>query len=184
MFSYVTLEQRVPQDHPLREIRRLTDVVLASLSASFDELYSASGRSSIAPEYVLRALLLQAFYSVRSERQLVEQLDYNLLFRWFVGLGMDDAVWNHAVFSKNRDRLLTSEVAQQFFAEVNKQARRFMSDEHFTVDGTLIQAWASQKSFRKKDGSDGDGTNFHGQKRANETHESTSDPDARLYKKS
>jgi len=184
MFSYVTLEQRVPQDHPLREIRLLTDVVLASLSAAFDELYSASGRPSIAPEYVLRALLLQAFYSVRSERQLVEQLDYNLLFRWFVGLGMDDAVWNHAVFSKNRDRLLTSEVAQQFFAEVNKRARRFMSDEHFTVDGTLIQAWASQKSFRKKDGSDDDGANFHGQKRSNETHESTTDPDARLYKKS
>jgi transposase len=184
MFSYVTLEQRVPQDHPLREIRRLTDVVLGSLSSAFDELYSASGRPSIAPEYVLRALLLQAFYSVRSERQLVEQLDYNLLFRWFVGLGMDDAVWNHAVFSKNRDRLLTSEVAQQFFAEVNKQAKRFMSDEHFTVDGTLIQAWASQKSFRRKDGSDDDGTNFHGQQRKNETHESTTDPDARLYRKS
>jgi transposase len=184
MFSYVTLEQRVPQDHPLREIRRLTDVVLVSLSAAFDDLYSASGRPSIAPEYVLRALLLQAFYSVRSERQLVEQLDYNLLFRWFVGLGMDEAVWNHAVFSKNRDRLLTSKVAQQFFAEVNKQAKRFMSDEHFTVDGTLIQAWASQKSFRKKDGSDGDGTNFHGQQRTNETHESTTDPDAKLYKKS
>jgi transposase len=183
MFSYVTLEQGVPPGHPLREIRRLTDVVLGSLSSAFDELYSSSGRPSIAPEYVLRALLLQAFYSVRSERQLVEQLDYNLLFRWFVGLGMDDAVWNHAVFSKNRDRLLTSEVAQQFFAEVNKQAKRFMSDEHFTVDGTLIQAWASQKSFRKKDGSD-DGTNFHGQQRRNETHESTSDPDARLYKKS
>jgi transposase len=184
MFSYVTLEQRVPQDHPLREIRRLTDVVLRSLSAEFEQMYSASGRPSIAPEYVLRALLLQAFYSVRSERQLVEQLDYNLLFRWFVGLGMDDAVWNHAVFSKNRDRLLTSEVAQQFFAEVNQQAKRFMSDEHFTVDGTLIQAWASQKSFRKKDGPDDDGANFHGQKRTNETHESTTDPDARLYKKS
>jgi transposase len=184
MFSYVTLEQRVPQEHPLPEIRRLTDVVLRSLSGEFEQMYSASGRPSIAPEYVLRALLLQAFYSVRSERQLVEQLDYNLLFRWFVGLGMDDAVWNHAVFSKNRDRLLTSEVAQQFFAEVNQQAKRFMSDEHFTVDGTLIQAWASQKSFRKKDGPDDDGTNFHGQKRTNETHESTTDPDARLYKKS
>ena len=184
MFSYVTLEQRVPQEHPLREIRRLTDVVLRSLSAEFEQMYSASGRPSIAPEYVLRALLLQAFYSVRSERQLLEQLDYNLLFRWFVGLGMDDAVWNHAVFSKNRDRLLTSEVAQSFFAEVNQQAKRFMSDEHFTVDGTLIQAWASQKSFRKKDGPDDDGTNFHGQKRTNETHESTTDPDARLYKKS
>jgi transposase len=184
MFSYVTLEQRVPQDHPLREIRRLTDVVLRSLSGEFDSLYSASGRPSIAPEYVLRALLLQAFYSVRSERQLVEQLDYNLLFRWFVGLGMDDAVWNHAVFSKNRERLLTSDVAQQFFAAVNQQAKRFMSDEHFTVDGTLIQAWASHKSFRKKDGSDDDGTNFHGQKRSNETHASTTDPDAQLYKKS
>ncbi len=146
---------------------------------------SASGRPSIAPEYVLRALLLQAFYSVRSERQLVEQLNYNLLFRWFVGLGMDDAVWNHAVFSKNRDRLLTSDVAQRFFAEVNVLAKRFMSDEHFTVDGTLIQAWASQKSFRPKDGSDdGDGTNFRGQKRSNETHQSTTDPEARLYKKS
>jgi transposase len=184
MFSYVTLEQRVPQDHPLREIGRLTDVVLRSLSGSFDEMYATSGRPSIAPEYVLRALLLQAFYSVRSERQLVEQLDYNLLFRWFVGLGMDDAVWNHAVFSKNRDRLLTSEVAQRFFAEVNRQAKRFMSDEHFTVDGTLIQAWGSQKSFRKKDGSGDDGANFHGQRRSNDTHESTTDPDARLYKKS
>jgi len=185
MFSYVSLEQRVPQDHPLRAVRKLTDEVLRSLSPEFDTLYAASGRPSIAPEYVLRALLLQVFYSVRSERQLVEQIDYNLLFRWFVGLGMDDAVWNHAVFSKNRDRLLTSEVAQHFFAEVNRQAKPFMSDEHFTVDGTLIQAWASQKSFRPKDGSDDDdGTNFRGQKRSNETHESTTDPDARLYKKS
>ena len=184
MFSYVGLEQRVPQDHPLREIRRLTDNVLRSLSGEFDSLYSASGRPSIAPEYVLRALLLQAFYSVRSERQLVEQIDYNLLFRWFVGLGMDDAVWDHSVFSKNRDRLLTAEVAQQFFAAVLAQGRGFLSDDHFTVDGTLIQAWASQKSFRKKDGSDDDGANFHGQKRKNDTHESTTDPDARLYKKS
>jgi len=185
MFSCVTFEQRVPQDHPLRAIRKLTDTVLQSLSAGFDTLYSSSGRPSIAPEYVLRALLLQAFYSVRSERQLVEQLDYNLLFRWFVGLGMDDAVWNHAVFSKNRDRLLNSEVAQQFFTAVNEQARPFMSDDHFTVDGTLIQAWASHKSFRAKDGSDsGDGSNFHGGKRSNETHESITDPDARLYKKS
>jgi transposase len=185
MFSCLTLEQRVPQDHPLREIRKLVDAVLVSLSDEFDALYSVSGRPSVAPEYVLRALLLQVFYSIRSERQLVEQLDYNLLFRWFVGLGMDDAVWNHAVFSKNRDRLLTSDVAQRFFAEVNRLAKRFMSDEHFTVDGTLIQAWASQKSFRKKDGSDdGNGANFHGQKRSNQTHESTTDPDARLYKKS
>jgi len=185
IFSYVSLEQRVPQDHPLRAVRQLTDKVLQSLSEEFDQLYAASGRPSIAPEYILRALLLQVFYSVRSERLLVEQIDYNLLFRWFVGLGMDDAVWNHAVFSKNRNRLLTSEVAQRFFAEVNRQARKFMSDEHFTVDGTLIQAWASQKSFRKKDGSDdGDGSNFHGQQRKNDTHVSTTDPDARLYKKS
>ena len=187
MFSYVTLEQRVAKDHPLREIRKQTDVVLRSLSGDFDCLYAADGRPSIPPEYVLRALLLQAFYSVRSERQLIEQVNYNLLFRWFVGLGMDDAVWNHAVFSKNRDRLLNSEVAQQFFAAVAKQARRFMSNDHFTVDGTLIQAWASQKSFRKKDGPDSDpsdGANFHDEKRTNETHESTSDPDARLYKKS
>ncbi len=188
MFSYLTLEQRVPSDHPLREIRALTDGVLQSLDSEFDKLYKTTGRASIAPEYVLRALLLQAFYSIRSERQLVEQLDYNLLFRWFVGLGMDDACGNHAVFSKNRDRLLNSEVAQQFFAAVNQQAKRFMSDDHFTVDGTLIQAWASHKSFRAKDDSndsDGsDGTNFHGQKRSNDTHESTTDPDARLYKKS
>jgi transposase len=185
MFSYVSLEERVRQDHPLRAVRQLTDQVLRSLSAEFDELYAATGRPSIAPEYVLRALLLQVFYSIRSERMLVEQIDYNLLFRWFVGLGMDDAVWNHAVFSKNRDRLPSSEVAQRFFAEVNQQARRFMSDEHFTVDGTLIQAWAGQKSFRSKDRSDdGDGSNFRGQKRSNDTHQSRTDPDARLYKKS
>jgi transposase len=185
MFSYVSLEHRVPADHPLRAVRKLTDAVLRSLSAELDAQYADSGRPSIAPEYILRALLLQVFYSVRSEPLLVEQIDYNLLFRWFVGLGMDDAVWNHAVFSKNRDRLLTSDVAQQFFAEVNKQAKRFMSDEHFTVDGTLIQAWASQKSFRSKDDSDdGDGGDFHGQKRSNETHQSTTYPDARLYKKS
>jgi transposase len=185
MFSYVSLEERVPQDHPLRAVRELTDQVLGSLSREFDQLYAATGRRSIAPEYILRALLLQVFYSIRSERQLVEQLDYNLLFRWFVGLGMDDAVWHHAVFSKNRDRLLSSAVAQQFFGEVNRQAKRFMSDEHFTVDGTLIQAWASQKSFRSKDGSDDDdGSNFRGQKRSNQTHASTTDSDARLYKKS
>jgi transposase len=185
MFSCVSLEQRVPQDHPLRAVPKLTDTVLRTPSPELDALYADGGRPSIAPEYVLRSLLLQVFYSVRSERLLVEQVDYNLLFRCFVGLGMDDAVWNHAVFSKNRERLLTSDVAQQFFAEVNKQEKRFMSDEHFTVDGTLIQAWASQKSFRRKDGSDdGDGTDFHGQNRSNETHESTTDGDARLYKKS
>jgi transposase len=185
MFSYVSLEQRVPAEHPLRAVRKITDDVLGSLSAEFDALYAGSGRPSVAPEYVLRALLLQVFFSVRSERQLVEQIDYNLLFRWFVGLGMDDVMWNHAVFSKNRDRLLTSEVAQRFFAEVNERAKKYMSDEHFTVDGTLIQAWASHKSFRSKDGSGGgDGTNFHGDKRSNETHQSTTDADARLYKKS
>ena len=187
MFSYVSLEQRVPQDHPLRAIRKLTDGVLRSLNSDFDALYAETGRPSIAPEYLLRALLLQVFYSIRSEGLLVEQIDYNLLFRWFVGLGMDDAIWEHSVFSKNRDRLLTSAVAQRFFAEVNRRAKKFMSDEHFTVDGTLIQAWASQKSFRPKDGGKdgfGDGTDFHGQKRSNETHESTTDTDARLYKKS
>lgn len=184
MFSYVSLEQRVPLDHPLRAVRKVTDTVLRTLSPEFDALYAGSGRPSIAPEYILRALLLQVFFSIRSERLLVEQIDYNLLFRWFVGLGMDDSVWNHAVFSKNRDRLLTSDVAQRFFAEVNKRAKKFMSDEHFTVDGTLIQAWASQKSFRAKDDSDDDGANFHGQKRSNQTHQSTTDPDARLYKKS
>jgi transposase len=185
MFSYVSLEQRVPQGHPLRAIRKLTDEVLRSLSGDFDQLYSATGRPSIAPEYLLRALLLQVFYSVRSEILLVEQIDYNLLFRWFVGLGMDDAIWEHSVFSKNRDRLLNSAVAQRFFSEVNRRASKFMSDEHFTVDGTLIQAWASQKSFRSKDGSDdGDGSNFHGQNRSNDTHASTTDRDARNYRKS
>jgi transposase len=183
MFSYVSLEQRAPADHALREVRKVTDTVLHSLNAEFDALYAESGRPSIASEYILRALLLQAFFSVQSERLLVEQIDYNLLFRWFMGLGMDGGVWNHAVFSKNRNRLLNSEMAQHFFAEVNRQAKEFMSDEHFTVDSTLIQAWASQKSFRPKDGSGGDGTNFHGQKRTNQTHHSTTDPDARLYKK-
>ena len=185
VFSYVSLEKRVPKDHPLRAIRRLADKVLMALSGDFDKLYAESGRPSIAPEYILRGLLLQVFYSIRSERLLVEQIDYNFLFRWFVGLGMDDAVWNHAVFSKNRDRLLNQEVAQRFFCEISGLAKRFMSDEHFTVDGTLIQAWAGQKSFRRKDGSDdGNGSNFHGQKRKNDTHASTSDGDARLYRKS
>ncbi len=184
MFSYVSLEQRVPASHPLREIRKLTDVALKQLSPEFEKLYSRFGRASIAPEYILRALLLQAFYSIRSERQLMEQINFSMLYRWFVGLGMDDEVWNHAVFSKNRDRLLNSEVAQLFFGVVKEQARRFMSNDHFTIDGTLIQAWASHKSFRAKDGSDDDGANFRGSKRSNETHESTTDPDARLYKKS
>src|SRR5215470_12445692 len=185
MFSYVSLEERIPADHPLRGVRKLADAVLAEMSKQFDGMYAKVGRPSIAPERLLRALLLQVFYSVRSERLLMEQLDYNLLFRWFVGLEMDDRVWNHAVFSKNRDRLLNQEVAQQFFAKVKAQAQGLMSDEHFTVDGTLIEAWASHKSFQRKD-NDGkpDGGNFHGEKRANDTHESKTDPQARLYKKS
>src|SRR5258706_14203266 len=145
MFSYVTLEQRVPREHPLREIRKLTDEVLRSLSAEFDGLYSDLGRRSIAPEYVLRALLLQVLFSVRSERQLVEQIDYNLLFRWFVGLGMDDAVWDHSTFSKNRDRLLDADVAAKFLEAVlrHPKVKRFLSDDHFSVDGALVEAWAS-----------------------------------------
>ena len=187
MFSYVSMEERVPADHPLRPIRLLVDQILTTMSKRFDELYAVNGRPSIPPERLLRALLLQIFYSIRSERMLMEHLDYNLLFRWFVGLEMDEAVWNHAVFSKNRERLLNEVVARQFFGEVLKQAQRHLSKEHFTVDGTLIEAWASQKSFQRKDGGDddtGSGANFHGEKRTNETHASKTDPDARLYKKS
>jgi len=190
LFSYVSLESRVRGDHPLRAIRKLADGILKEMSPQFGKLYSDVGRPSIAPERLLRALLLQVFYSVRSERLLMEELDYNLLFRWFVGLSPDEEVWNHAVFSKNRDRLLNESVAKSFFQRVRQLAYPYMSDEHFTVDGTLIEAWASQKSFRRKDG-DGDAgadgsseANFHGEKRRNETHQSTTDPDARLYKKS
>ena len=157
------------------------------MSKDFDGMYAKVGRPSIPPERLFRALLLQVFYSVRSERLLMEQLDYNLLFRWFVGLEIDEPVWNHAVFSKNRDRLLNQEVAQQFFGKVKARAEGLMSDEHFTVDGTLIEAWASHKSFQRKDGGDKPGSgasgNFHGEKRSNETHESKTDPEARLYKK-
>jgi len=187
MFSYVTLEERVPEKHPLRAVRHLVEEVLGEMSASFEALYSKVGRPSIPPERLMRALLLQIFYSVRSERMLMEQLDYNLLFRWFVGMEMDEPVWNHAVFSKNRDRLLNHELAQQFFAQVKAQASGLMSDEHFTIDGTLIEAWASHKSFRRKDDPDAGtaaGSDFHGEVRSNDTHESTTDPDARLYKKS
>ena len=185
MFSYVALEDRIPTDHPLRGVRALVDAVLAEMSKDFDGLYSQLGRPSIAPERILRALLLQVFYSVRSERLLMEQLNYNLLFRWFVGLEIDDAVWNHAVFSKNRDRLLNQDLAQKFFAHVKEQAAGLMSDEHFTVDGTLIEAWAGQKSFRRKDdGGSGSGGDFHGESRRNQTHASRTDPEARLYKKS
>ena len=185
MFSYVALEDRIPADHPLRGVRALVDAVLAEMSKDFDGRYSQVGRPSIAPERLLRALLLQVFYSVRSERLLMEQLNYNLLFRWFVGLEIDDAVWNHAVFSKNRDRLLNQDLAQTFFAHVKEQAAGLMSDEHFTVDGTLIEAWAGQKSFRRKDdGGSGSGGDFHGESRRNQTHASRTDPEARLYKKS
>jgi transposase len=188
MFSYVSLEDRIPSRHPLRGVRKQVDAVLAEMWKEFDKLYSSIGRPSIAPERLFRALLLQVFYSVRSERLLMEQLDYNLLFRWFVGLEIDEAVWNHAVFSKNRDRLLNQELAGVFFAKVKVQAAGLMSDEHFTVDGTLIEAWASHRSFQKKDddgnAGPGAGENFHGEKRSNETHQSKTDPDARLYKKS
>lgn len=188
MFSYITLEDRVPKDHPLRPIRQMTEVVLQRLSPCFDELYSQVGRPSIPPEFLLRALLLQLLYSVRSERMLMEQLDYNLLFRWFVGLEMDDEVWNHATFSKNRERMLSGDIAREFFHEVTQLARqrKLLSDEHFTVDGTLLEAWASQKSFRRKDGgeppSDG-GRDFRGEARSNETHQSRTDPEARLYRR-
>jgi transposase len=188
MFSYVSLEDRIPAAHPLRGVRRLADEVLAEMSKDFDGLYATVGRPSIPPERLFRALLLQVFYSVRSERLLMEQLDYNLLFRWFVGLEIDEPVWNHAVFSKNRDLLLNQVVAQQFFSNVRAKAAGLMSDEHFTLDGTLIEAWASHKSFQRKDGEEkpgsGDGANFHGETRSNQTHESKTDPDARLYKKS
>ena len=187
MFSYVALEDRIPADHPLRGVRKLVDAVLAGMSKDFEGLYSKVGRPSIPPERLLRALLLQVFYSVRSERLLMEQLNYNLLFRWFVGLEIDDPVWNHAVFSKNRDRLLNQDLAQRFFARVKAQAAGLMSDEHFTVDGTLIEAWAGQKSFRRKhddEGGGGSGGDFRGELRRNQTHASSTDPEARLYKKS
>jgi transposase len=171
MFSYVSPEQRVPTDHPLRAIRALVDDVLREMSREFDGLYATVGRPSIPPERLLRAQLLQIFYSIRSERLLMEQLDYNLLFRWFVGMEMDEPIWNPTVFTKNRDRLLNQDIARSFFRRVVDRATDLMSDEHFTVDGTLIEAWASQKSFQRKDGgTDGDGRNFRGQARKNDTH--------------
>ena len=193
LFSYRRLEDRIPSDHPLRPIRALTDEVLASLDSRFEALYSSMGRPSIPPELLLRATLLQAFFSVRSERLLMEQIDYNLLFRWFVGLPMDAQVWHPTVFTHNRDRLLEAEVAHEFLAALLAlpKVKRLLSDDHVTVDGTLIGAWASMKSFRPKDGS-GDPPdpgrngerNFREEKRSNETHASTTDPDARLYRKS
>ena len=189
MFSYISPEKRVPGEHPLRPIRAMVDQVLKEMSPRFARLYAKVGRPSIPPERLLRALLLQIFYSVRGERLLMEQLDYNLLFRWFVGMTMDEAVWDHSVFSKNRDRLLNEAVAEVFFQRVLKIAEPYLSDEHFTVDGTLIEAWASQKSFRPKEEEPGAGpgkgeVNFHGERRRNDTHQSTTDPEARLYKKS
>jgi transposase len=183
VFSYVSLEQRVPAEHPLRPVRKIVDAIFGGMSEQFDELYSATGRPSIAPERLLRALLLQILYSVRSERMLMEQLDYNLLFRWFVGLEMDEPIWSHAVFSKNRDRLLNQELARMFFDRVLRQAQGHLSDDHFTVDGTMIEACASQKSFQKKDGDDDEGGEFRGQKRTNDTHQSKTDPEAKLYRK-
>jgi len=193
MFSYVAPEARVPQDHPLRPIRTMTDQVLRELSPRFKTIYSPLGRPSIAPEKLLRALLLQVLYTVRSERLLMEQLDYNLLFRWFVGLNTDEHVWDVTVFTKNRERLLEGDIAQAFFDKVLNLARteQLLSDEHFTVDGTLVEAWAGHKSFKKKgappaDPPDDPGNptvDFHGEKRSNATHASTTDPDARLYRK-
>ena len=193
LFSFVDLEERVPKRHPLRKIRQIVNDALAALDGDFAKLYSCEGRPSIAPEKLLRASLLQAFFSVRSERQLMEQLDYNLMFRWFVGLGIDDAVWDATVFTKNRDRLLDAEVAAKFMAAVlaHREVKPLLSSDHFSVDGTLVEAWASLKSFRAKDGSDeppSPGRNgerdFHGEKRTNDTHASTTDPDAKLYRKS
>jgi len=193
LFSYVNLEARVRRDHPLRAIREVADAAFSDLSRTFTALYTDFGRPSIAPEKLLRAMLLQAFYGIRSERQLMERLEFDLLFRWFVGLGVDDPVWDHSTFSKNRDRLLEGEIAARFLAAVLAQpkVKRLLSSDHFSVDGTLIEAWASIKSFRRKDGHDddsqGSGRNaersFHKEKRSNETHRSTTDPDARLYKK-
>ena len=196
MFSYLSPEQRVPADHPLRAMRKMTDEVFKQLSPHFDKLYSRVGRPSIAPERLLRALLLQVLYSVRSERMLMEQLSYNMLFRWFVGLNMDDVVWDATTFSKNRDRLLTGEIAEEFFKAVLDVARakELLSDEHFTVDGTMVEGWASLKSFQPLDGSGSDSNdkpddpgnptvNFHGQKRSNKTHQSTTDADLKLFKK-
>jgi transposase len=196
LFSYVDLEQRVRTDHPLRVIREVVSTALAALSGDFAGLYSGMGRPSIPPEMLLRAMLLQAFYSIRSERQLMERLEFDLLFRWFVGLGVDEPVWDHSSFSKNRDRLLAGDIAAKFLAAVlaQPQVKRLLSSEHFSVDGTLIEAWASLKSFKPKGpggeddgGDDGGGRNaaadFTGEKRSNATHASTTDPDAMLYRK-
>jgi transposase len=195
IFSYTSVEERIPKNHPLRPMRLLVNQILKDMSTLFDTMYAVIGRPSIAPEYLLRGSIIQILYSIRSERQLMEQIDFNILFRWFVGLGMDDSVWDHSTFTKNRERLLASDVVNQFFLKVVKTAKKkkLLSDEHFTVDGTLIEAWASMKSFQSKETppnekDDTSGKNpeidFHGEKRTNETHESTTDKDARLYRKS
>lgn len=185
MFSYVSVDARVPTDHPIRRLRELVDGILAEMDGLFEQRYAKTGRPSIPPERLLRASLLQVVYSVRSERLLMEQLDYNLLFRWFVGLNIDDPVWDHSTFSFNRDRLFDEEVAQGFFDHtvLVAQLKQLVSNEHFSVDGTLLDAWASHKSFRPKDGGDDGDDDFHGQRRSNDTHESTTDPDARLMRK-
>ena len=193
LFSYVSPEARVPQDHPLRPIRKMADKALKKLSPVFRELYATVGRPSIPPEKLLRSLLLQIFYSIRSERMLVEQLDYNLLFRWFIGLSMDEAVWNHSSYSKNRDRILHTDIAVMFLRAICEQAEKagLLSDDHFTVDGTLIESWASLKSFRPKDleppkspkGGRNPEVDFHGEKRINDPHASITDPEARLFRK-
>lgn len=193
LFSYVDLEARVGKDHPLRTIRGVVNEALAALSGEFSALYARMGRPSIPPEKMLRAMMLQAFYSIRSERQLMERLEFDLLFRWFVGVGVDDGVWDHSTFSKNRDRLLEGDIAAKVLSAVlaQPQVKRLLSSEHFSVDGTLIEAWASMKSFKPKDGdeppADAGGrnpeTDFHGEKRSNDTHASTTDPEARLYRK-
>jgi transposase len=193
IFSYISAEKRVPKDHPLRAVRAMVDVALRNMGPQFDAMYAKVGRPSIPPEKLLRALLLQVLYTVRSERMLMEQLDYNLLFRWFVGMNIDDPVWDVTVFTKNRERLLAADVAKTLFAEVLEQARSrdLLSTEHFTVDGTLIEAWASHKSFKPKEGADqqppddpGNPTvDFHGEQRSNATHQSTTDSEARLARK-
>jgi transposase len=186
LFSYVRPEQRIPASHPLRKVRELVRAVLAELNPTFGKLYPREGRPSIPPEQLLSALLLQVLYSIRSERQLMEQLDYNLLFRWFVGLSPDEAIWDPTVFSKNRERLQQGNILQKFMAKLlaHKKVKPLLSDEHFSVDGTLIEAWASHKSFKPKIGKgDDDGSNFHAQRRKNDTHQSTTDPEARLYRK-
>ena len=185
LFSYVSPESRVPATHPLRKVRALVGDVMEELSRGFARLYAKEGRPSVPPEHLLSALLIQVLYGIRSERQLMEQLDYNLLYRWFVGLSPDDPVWDPTTFTKNRERLQQGDVFQKFMAKLlhHPQVKPLLSDEHFSVDGTLIEAWASQKSFRPKDGRDDGGENFHGQKRRNDTHQSTTDPESRLYRK-